>query len=146
MSLVGLRRPTHEGNVRLIVLGVVSDVTNPETSRRMGINSIFRLRRAWAAHGFFGMPGAERIRTVCVAAFDPISDQDSAEAFERGARRIAGIALEGHRIGSEADVDLFWSTVTRLGSALGIEVPPLERLRTEAREGAEDHICGRLSA
>lgn len=146
MSLAGLRLPTHEGNARLIVLGVLSDVRHPETSRRMGVNSIFRLRRSWVAHGFFGMPGAERIRTVCVEAFGPIADPVSAEAFERGARRIAGIALEGHRIGSEADVDLFWATVTRLGSALGMEVPPLKLLWTDLLADAEDHICGRLSA
>ena len=83
---------------------------------------------------------------VCAAAFDPISDRESAEAFERGARRIAGIALEDHRIGNEADVDLFWSAVTRLGSALDMEAPSLERLRAEASAGEVDHARERVCA
>lgn len=146
MPLAGIRAPTHDGNVRLIVHGVISDVRHPDRNRIMGINSMFRLRSGWAAHGFYGMIGAERLRAICAAAFDPIADGESAAAFDRGARRIAGIVLDGHLRGSTEDEEVFWSALTRLGAALDMEVPPLERLRTEVLHSAADHTRERVSA
>lgn len=118
--MIGDFRNSHEGNIRLLADTAARELRDGAPG--LGVRNAFRLRSHWFAHGFYGMPGADRMRDICRSAF---GDVDDGGAFVRGLRSACGIAIDGEMPGSLSDRRVFWATMSRFGDAVGVSMPSM---------------------
>lgn len=118
--LMPSRGPTPDSSMRLVAMGLAGELR--EGVLGLGGRSLFRTAMGWHAHGYSGNLGSDRLREICALVFGS-SDEEVGESFSRGMRKVFSLRIDGQPEGTTDDVDLFWSTVSRLGEVTGIDVP-----------------------